>query len=318
MTSTIMTHVLLKQQDDKTSTATCGILEGNADFVTLSESEGALIVRRDAEDEAKLKVGINIAVNKGVLPKESPAGLTTRIDVVGKAADAVATELLSGCSENREGLVIVLTGLSGTGKGTTVKKLTSQLVKCQIWSNGNVFRSITYLLQEDCKKKGTAFDSSVLTAENLAAAIKRLNFEKIESMNNSYHLTIDGNPICHIENTALKTPDVSKSVPLVAEQTQGEVVTFAAGAVATLQEAGFNIILEGRAQTLNYIPTPHRFELAIDDLKLLGQRRAAQLVMAEALQGVSASKDAVADDADCNAAVAAAAKTLAQARASQL
>lgn len=312
-----MTHVLLKQQDDKTSSLTCRLLDGNADFKTLSESEGALIVRRDAEDEAKLKVGIDIAVNKGVLPKESPAGPTTRIDVVGKTADAVAAELLSGCGDKREGLVIVLTGLSGTGKGTTVKKLTSQLEKCQIWSNGNVFRSITHLVQQDCKKANTPFDGSVLTAEKLAATIKRLKFEQIATMNNEYHLTIDGEPICHIENTALKTPEVSKSVPLVAEQTQGEVVTFAAGAVAILQAAGFNIILEGRAQTLNYIPTPHRFELAIDDLKLLGQRRAAQLVMAQALQdATAASSTAAADDADCGSFITGAAQKLAQARAS--
>ena len=48
------------------------------------------------------------------------------------------------CSPRRsQGCVLVLQGLSGTGKGTTVGKLANMLPKAVTWSNGNVFRSLT-------------------------------------------------------------------------------------------------------------------------------------------------------------------------------
>jgi hypothetical protein len=48
----------------------------------------------------------------------------------------------------------------------------------------------------------------------------------------------------------------------------------------------FNVLLEGREQTLNYIRTPHRFELKLRDPQVIGQRRAAQLIGAETLSSV--------------------------------
>ena len=41
--------------------------------------------------------------------------------------------------------------------------------------------------------------------------------------------------------------------------------------------------MEGREQTLNYIPTKHRFNLVLSDQSLIGKRRAAQRLMATAL-----------------------------------
>eukprot|EP00967_Tisochrysis_lutea_P126208 scaffold212996_cov37-Tisochrysis_lutea.AAC.1 len=41
--------------------------------------------------------------------------------------------------------------------------------------------------------------------------------------------------------------------------------------------------MEGRAQTLDYVRTPHRFTLVLPDPSIIGQRRAAQRMMAAAL-----------------------------------
>ena len=44
--------------------------------------------------------------------------------------------------------------------------------------------------------------------------------------------------------------------------------------------------MEGRSQTLDYVRTPHRFELMLSQPLVIGQRRAAQRMMAAALSMV--------------------------------
>ena len=300
-----MQFTTLKRQDDVTSGAICTVLKSNDDFKRLSASEGNLIIKRDREDEEKLGVGIQLAVKKGVLPADSGVSPVKKINVVGKSADDVSQELLDSFDKRGDGKgkVIVLQGLSGTGKGTTVGKLSAVLPNCVCWSNGNVFRSVTYLVSEHCDATKTDFTEEVLTPELLSATMKRLSFDRFGE---EFDVVIDGKTrVSTICNTLLKTPTISSRVPTVAGQTQGEVVLFAASAIKILQEAGRNVILEGRAQTLNYIPTPDRFELVIEDPALLGQRRAAQRVMAEA---VAHAGEAQTDDQVLEAVKAAASK----------
>ncbi|RNF27706.1 uncharacterized protein Tco025E_00090 [Trypanosoma conorhini] len=102
--------------------------------------------------------------------------------------------------------------------------------------------------------------------------------------------------VADIQNTLLKTPEISRVVPTVAQQTQGEVIRFANMAIGKLSRAGYNVVLEGRAQTLNNIHTPLRFELVMDDATLLGERRAAQRVMAKALSGIKDRPDEATND----------------------
>ena len=52
---------------------------------------------------------------------------------------------------------------------------------------------------------------------------------------------------------------------------------------------GFTVILEGRAQTVNYVDTKYRFELTMSDPSLIGKRRAAQRIAASAIGGCAAS-----------------------------
>jgi hypothetical protein len=90
--------------------------------------------------------------------------------------------------------------------------------------------------------------------------------------------------ISQVENTDLKSPKVSKNIPTVAQVTQGEVILFAASAVETMGKDGLVVLLEGREQTVNYVRTPFRFTLMLSDESLIGKRRAAQRLMADALK----------------------------------
>merc|ERR1712217_235795 len=89
-------------------------------------------------------------------------------------------------------------------------------------------------------------------------------------------------------NTKLQS--VAKNIPTVAEVTQGEVVNFVQGALAIMAADGKNVLVEGREQTLNYIRSPHRFELVLKDSNIIGIRRASQFIGATAydeLKGAS-------------------------------
>ena len=66
-------------------------------------------------------------------------------------------------------------------------------------------------------------------------------------------------------NTTLKEAKVGKNIPTIAKMTQGEVVGFAAGAAEAMRADGMNVLVEGRAQTLNYVRSPHRFELILSE-----------------------------------------------------
>ena len=84
-------------------------------------------------------------------------------------------------------------------------------------------------------------------------------------------------------NTTLKEPRVAKNIPSIAKLTQGEVVQFAGAAAAKMGADGMNVLMEGRSQTLDYVRTPHRFELTLSQPLVIGQRRAAQRMMGGAL-----------------------------------
>merc|ERR1719356_572852 len=94
-----------------------------------------------------------------------------------------------------------------------------------------------------------------------------------------------------VANTVLKEPRVGKNIPTVAEVTQGEVIMFAAAAAEAMRADGMNVLMEGRAQTLNYVRTPHRFELTLSEPNVIGMRRAAQRLSAQAVERLAASAE---------------------------
>ena len=280
----------LKKQDASTSAAIISLLEEDAEFVALSKFEGESIVGRDNEDAEKLQKGVDASIAKGVLPVLNPPPEYLTIDVLGKTPDAVCDVILDHMgSAATTGGVVVLCGLSGTGKGTTVARLEERLPagKTTGWSNGNVFRSLTLLAATWCEQQGLAgFDGAkALTPANLAAFMGMLTFGKFAG---KWDIKIDGLGISalvsEIKNTDLKGPKVSKNIPTVAEQTQGEVVKFAAGAATQMGDDGLIVLLEGREATVNYIPSKFRYTLTMSDTVVLGQRRAAQRIAAAVLK----------------------------------
>jgi guanylate kinase len=92
--------------------------------------------------------------------------------------------------------------------------------------------------------------------------------------------------VSEVSNTLLKAPKVGKHIPTVAERTQGEVIGFAASATERMGKDGFVVLLEGREQTVDYVPSPLRYTLTMSDTLVLGQRRAAQRLGAAVLGGM--------------------------------
>merc|ERR1719160_1464701 len=92
--------------------------------------------------------------------------------------------------------------------------------------------------------------------------------------NGAYDIRITGNGVdacvSELAKTALMEPSVVKHLPVVAKQTQGEVVKFAAEAVTKMGSEGMVVLLEGREQTLDFIPSPYRFRLVLSEQKLIG------------------------------------------------
>merc|ERR1712091_696798 len=83
-------------------------------------------------------------------------------------------------------------------------------------------------------------------------------------------------------------------IPTVAEKTQGEVITFIQDALQKMTAAGVNVLLEGRTQTMNYIRTPHRFELQLKDMSIVGKRQAALIIGNEAKKAIGSATDTAA------------------------
>jgi cytidylate kinase len=290
----------LKHQNAVTSNAILEHYNDSALFARLAKAEGDLTLARDNQDASKLQLGINFAQDKGVIdPNYVPEPYVT-IDVLGKTPSDVAMEILKRVGSDNKGSVIVLCGLSGTGKGTTVTKLRQQLEQqgqvVTTWSNGDIFRSVTLLAATWCQQNGCAeFDEQrALTKENLKAFMDMLSFGKNPSTG-QYDTRIQGlgldTTVRQIQNTVLKSPTVSKNIPTVAQYTQGEVILFAANAVQTMGADGICVLLEGREQTVNYVRTPHRFTLTLSDESLIGKRRAAQRIAAQALHDLAEQKD---------------------------
>lgn len=289
-----MTASLLLQQDAETSNAIIALLRRDTGFQRLSEQEGSDIIKRDQEDDEKLDKGIQLSISRGVLQKIPPPKVT-KINVIGLTPQDVVEKICSTGAGGEGGCIIVLQGMSGTGKGTTAAELLKKMPRSYAWSNGNVFRSLTLLAVSEYGDRVKAEAAAVMTPENVAKWMGKLQFKQTEAGSKGaapkYDIFIAVNGqnlrVSEIQNTKLKEPSVGKAIPSVAEYTQGDVVKFASAALQQMVDDGMNIVLEGRGPTVQYVPTRYRFELVINDTKLLGQRRAAQRIAAKARGGLS-------------------------------
>jgi len=294
---------VLQKQDSETSQTILEVYAADPLFQKVSARLCTEIMNRDKEDGEKLGKGIQMAVDKNVLPKDVQVEPTTKVSVTGKTADAVAAEIITALGDApSKGCVMVLQGLSGTGKGTTVAKLSEKLPNAQTWSNGNIFRSLTVLAVTWSEKEGKELKDA-LTPERLSEFCTMLEFGKFDG-SSKFDVKIEGLGlrylVSEVEKTVLKDSKFAKNLPTVAEVTQGEVIKFVSGALAKMAEAGINVLVEGRAQTLDHIRTPHRFELVLDDTSIVGKRQAALQIGGKAWAAV---KDKNPDQAAVDAAI---------------
>lgn len=152
---------VLMRQDDMTSNAIIGVFDEYAPFTAFSTREMEAIIERDALDDEKLAAGIKVAIERGVIEANPPVEPVTKIDVMGKSAEEVAQQIISALGDGAQnGCVVVLQGLSGTGKGTTVDRVKHALPNAVTWSNGNVFRALTLLTVTRCQQLGLKADAS--------------------------------------------------------------------------------------------------------------------------------------------------------------
>ena len=188
MSRSSLPYSLLKEQSAQTSNALMDHFSNSSDFQKLSNYEGNMTVARDQEDDEKLQVGIDYAKTKGVIDPDFVPEPYVKIDVLGKTPAQVADTIIATVkNENSQGgFVVVLVGLAGTGKGTTVAVLRQKLEQDEgkqvvTWSNGNIFRSATLLAVTWSEQNGCdGFDAEkALTKENIADFMSMLTFGKV-------------------------------------------------------------------------------------------------------------------------------------------
>ncbi|GMH90134.1 hypothetical protein TrVE_jg3462 [Triparma verrucosa] len=271
-------------------------------FLAFGVVEGTAIKTRDSEDGAMLSAGINLSLSSGVLtPSDKSTVPYERVVVDGRTPEDVSEGILKDIVEKSKGKgrenigVITIVGFSGVGKGTTVAKLKSSLVSLRsdtnpdrvlCWSNGNIFRSLTVLTSLYMQSKNLKNVEEVISGEGSEELKKELmgclSFE-INDSTGEFDTHIVGFGVDYwvkdIETTVLKGPLVSGKIPTVARSTQGEVVKFVCAAVKKLTTvSNFDVIVEGRAETVDYVESDYRYEMVMEDDGVIGVRRAAQRV----------------------------------------
>lgn len=294
----LLSYELLKKDDAETNDLVQEFFKGDAMFQRLARQRCEAIQGRDAEDGAKLQKGIDFGIEKGVLPAHIAVEPVRDIQVNDRAMRERVDEIVAALGDAVvKGCVVVVQGLTGTSKGSTVKELVKRLPNAVAWSNGNLFRSLTLLAVTYTEQQGRPLEDA-LVPDVLQSFMGMLSFGKF---GDDFDVEIQGLGLSlrvgEIQNTILKEPRVEKCIPTVAKATQGEVIVFVQGVLDQLTAAGKNVIVEGREQTLNYIRSPHRFNLVLEHRRVgcrqrpadglwNGLRSAAQLVAAEAVRAL--------------------------------
>jgi cytidylate kinase len=182
------------------------------------------------------------------------------------------------------GRLVIMYGLSGTGKGTLSGMLSKKLAKGVHFSNGDIFRALTYLIRLESMEKESSFDYylGMLTPERVESLLARIQYQ---SSANGVDYTIKKGPfesvmLSNIRNSALKT--LSPLVPLVATRFPQEVIRFSKLVVDDMLNRGMDVVLEGREDTIYHYEADQQFELKLENKEIIGERRVVQRVLANA------------------------------------
>jgi len=269
-----LTIAVIRKNNSETTAAVIKHYMGssqNADFQKFAAAQTESIMKRHEEDDQKLRFQVDFAIEKGLLKSSPQMSLcpAAEVKVIGKSADAIADEIVVALGDaSSKGCVICFQGSPGTGKSTTVSKLKEKVPKAQIWSNDNLFRSLTLLALTKAEKDKTALKDQ-LTAKALESFMGMLSVDNFTgNTGDRFGLRIEGLGLKYFislaETTVLMEKRISENMSSVAEVAQGEVVTFAQAALDKMAAAGVNVLLEDSMRIVNYIRQGRNSSLGLD------------------------------------------------------
>jgi cytidylate kinase len=247
------------------------LLGDSPSFGKAALEANAALVRRDRLDEHALAEGVEYAQHNGILPCGKANHTWHPVTVDCLSPIEVAREIDNMAHQDRRlPEAIAVSGLSGIGKGTTVDALAGLRPNYWTWSNGDVFRFITYLVLS-----GEATDME--DPDHLARRARRVAESVSYQPQQGIVGTTNGGPVslCDTPSPELRSIEVSSTVPTVARYTQGHVIRLANAALEA-QPAGACMLIEGRKTTLDFVGADLRVELQMSDRASLGARRVAQ------------------------------------------
>ena len=256
--------------EHKKTTTIIAILGQDREFLALSASELKDLANRDKRDNKELLKGIRYSNKNGDLPVLTQQKQWEHVNVGNRDPQAIVADILTSIPSTGN-TNIAISGDSGIGKSTIAMVLEAAMPGSAIWSNGLVFRAITYLFARQTGKDIRIVNRR--NAEAISSVAKQLSIDPDGTI-----LVENNGKIQAVDSTHLHQPTIDRLVPAVARYCQGPVIRLANQFLSSRELEG-NVIVEGRKATLVYINADIYIELLISDRAMLGKRRVAQRVL---------------------------------------
>ncbi len=154
----------------------------------------------------------------------------------------VVKEIISQLEKKEQ--IISLEGISGSGKSSTASTLAKE-IKAIHFSFGEFFRYLTYL---KLKKDKRSWNEIISQLDYRVKALKIYLYDN--NKNISQKLA-----------SQLRTCEIEKMTPTIAEEIQKLAIKFFIKKISFLAKSGFKVVLEGRAFTLDFLPCDLRVKL---------------------------------------------------------
>mmetsp|Transcript_28560 Transcript_28560/g.57762 ORF Transcript_28560/g.57762 Transcript_28560/m.57762 type:complete len:116 (-) Transcript_28560:84-431(-) len=115
---------------------------------------------------------------------------------------------------------------------------------------------MTFMLLTVSEQTGGSLEAVLQRPEMLAAGM-----EMIEEMGEGQSVGAMAEQAETMMRMSSDTSKIADNLPLALEYGQGEVINFVTSALKKLQGTGVTVLVDGQEASLQYIPTPHRFQL---------------------------------------------------------
>lgn len=202
------------------------------------------IIERDHRDDQIDKVNKENLSNKGlkiIKPKKIITLDTGKVIGIKNVIKIIETDI------KKETKIISLEGKSGVGKSSTTKELAKKL-NAKIFSMGDIFRYLTLLNLAKIKFTKSIFNN--------------MYYKSTSGELRLFHTNLD---IKKVYGQALRESRVENKIPDIAKKYQKEVIEFSAREISKIRDMSENkIVIEGRAFTLDFLPSDLRIKLVAD------------------------------------------------------